>query len=87
MTRLSHRLDDDGQGFVLTAALPRAALPRMTQPLAGGMRTRVNFEATLGGHGKVWWANTDGSASRETYDEPTEARLYPGSWARRNYWA
>ncbi len=45
------------------------------------MRTRVNFEATFGGHGKVWWANTDGSASRETYDEPTECASYPGSWA------
>ena len=29
----------------------------------------------------MWWANRDGSASRETYDEPTEARLYPGAWA------
>ena len=26
-------------------------------------------------------ANSDGSASRETYDEPTEARIYAGSWA------
>jgi hypothetical protein len=41
----------------------------------------VNFEATYGGHNKFWWANSDGSASRETYDEPTEARLYPGAWA------
>lgn len=41
----------------------------------------VNFEATLAGHNKFWWANSDGSASRETYDEPSEARLYPGSWA------
>jgi hypothetical protein len=41
----------------------------------------VNFEATFSGHNKFWWANRDGSASRETYDEPTEARLYPGSWA------
>jgi hypothetical protein len=41
----------------------------------------VNFDANLGGHQKVWWANTDGSASVETYDEPSEARFYPGSWA------
>jgi hypothetical protein len=41
----------------------------------------VNFEATFSGHSKFWWSNADGSASRETYDEPTEARLYPGSWA------
>jgi len=29
---------------------------------------------------KIWWSNADGSASRETNDEPTEARLYPGAW-------
>lgn len=79
--QLAHRLDADGRGFVLVAAVPRAALPRLTEPFAGGFRTLVNFEATLGGHNKLWWANSDGSASRETYDEPTEARLYPGSWA------
>lgn len=79
--RLAQRVDDDGQGFVLVAAIPRSALPRLDKPLAGGYRTLVNFEATLGGHNKFWWANSDGSASRETYDEPSEARLYPGSWA------
>jgi len=41
----------------------------------------VNFDANLGGHDRFWWANSDGSASTETYDEPSEARLYPGSWA------
>ena len=82
--QLAHRVDDDGQGFVLVAAIPRAALPRLTEPFAGGLRTLVNFEATFGGHNKIWWANSDGSASRETYDEPTEARLYPGSWAPAN---
>jgi hypothetical protein len=41
----------------------------------------VDFEATLGGHDKFWWANSDGSASSMTYDEPTEARFYPGAWA------
>ncbi len=79
--KLAYRLDDDGQGLVLVAAIPRAALPALAQPFTGGFRTLVNFEATFGGHLKFWWANSDGSASRETYDEPTEARLYPGSWA------
>ena len=79
--QLAQRVDDDGKGFVLVAAIPRAALPRFTEPFAGGFRTLANFEATFGGHSKIWWANSDGSASRETYDEPTEARLYPGSWA------
>jgi len=78
---LSQRIDEDGKGFVLVASIPRGAIPDMRQPFTGGLRTLVNFEATFGGHNKFWWANSDGSASRETYDEPTEARLYPGSWA------
>jgi hypothetical protein len=72
--------DPDSKGFVLTAAVPRTALPGMPA-FRGGLRTMVNFEVTLGGHNKFWWSNADGSASRETYDEPTEAGLYPGSWA------
>lgn len=79
--RLFHKSDDDGKGFVLLAAIPRAAIPQAQQPFSGGLRTLVNFEGTFAGHNKFWWANSDGSASRETYDEPTEARLYPGSWA------
>lgn len=79
--KLSHAIDSDGKGFVLVAVLPRSAIPRQTQPFTGGFRTLVNFEATFAGHNKFWWANSDGSASRETFDEPTEARLYPGSWA------
>ena len=79
--QLAHTLDVDGRGFVLVAAIPRRAIPAFQAPFAGGLRTLVNFEATFGGHNKFWWANNDGSASRETYDEPTEARLYPGSWA------
>jgi hypothetical protein len=79
--QLAQVVDADGKGLVLVAAIPRAAIPRLKQSFAGGFRTLVNFEATFGGHNKFWWANRDGSASRETYDEPTEARLYPGSWA------
>jgi len=77
-------LDSDGKGFVLAVGLPRSAIPGLP-PLTGGVRTMVNFDATFAGHNKCWWANVDGSASRETYDEPTEARLYPGSWAPA-YW-
>jgi len=79
--RLAHSVDADGKGFVLVAEIPRSALPRATAPFDSSSRRLVNFEATFGGHNKFWWANSDGSASRETYDEPTEARLYPGSWA------
>jgi hypothetical protein len=78
--RLGHRIDDDRQGFVIAASIPRAALPKLPA-LSGALRTLANFEATFGGHNKFWWSDADGSASRETYDEPTEARLYPGSWA------
>jgi hypothetical protein len=77
---LHHLLDADGKGFVLTAAIPRSAIPGLPA-LGSTTRTMINFEATFGGRNKFWWANADGSASRETLDEPTEARLYPGSWA------
>ena len=83
--KLGHAVDADGKGFVLAAAIPRAAIPAMRQPFNGGLRTLVDFEATFGGHNKFWWANSDGSASRETFDEPTEARLYPGAWAQAQF--
>lgn len=82
--QVQYTLDADGLGFVLVAAIPRQAVPGLPT-LAGGFRTMVNFEATFGGHNKFWWANSDGSASRETYDEPNEARLYPGSWAQAQF--
>jgi len=74
-----YALDADGQGFVLAAAIPRAALPGA--PKLEGWRTAGNFDANFGGHDRFWWSNTDGSASRETQDEPTEARFYPGAWS------
>jgi len=73
-------LDGDRRGFVLVAGIPRSAIPGLPR-LSGDVRTMVNFEATFAGHNKFWWVNSDGSANRETYDEPSEARLYPGSWA------
>ncbi|NLE42294.1 MAG: hypothetical protein GX615_10740 [Lentisphaerae bacterium] len=75
------RMDDDGLGFVLAAAVPRTNFPGWSAPFSGALRTRGNFEANLGGHHRFWWANTDGSASHETNDEPSEARFQPGSWA------
>jgi len=73
------RLDPDGRGFVLAAAIPRAALP--DAPRLDGWRTEGNFDANFGGHDRFWWSNADGSASRDTFDEPTEARFYPGAWS------
>ena len=78
---VGHAIDADGEGFVIAASIPRAALPALKTPFGPDLRTMVNFDANLGGHDRFWWANRDGSASRETYDEPSEARLYPGSWA------
>ena len=78
--RLSWVPDADERGLVLVAAIPRTAIPDLP-PLRSGLRTMVNFEATLAGHNKFWWSNADGSACAKTYDEPTEASLYPGSWA------
>lgn len=73
------QLDPDGKGFVLAAAIPRAALPE--EPQLDGWHTEGNFDANFGGHDRFWWSNADGSASRETLDEPTEARFYPGAWS------
>jgi hypothetical protein len=78
--QLGSKIDDDGQGFVLAAAIPVDRVLGLNN-LTDTFRTMTNFSATFAGHNKFWWANRDGSASRETYDEPTEARLYPGSWA------
>jgi hypothetical protein len=79
--KLQHLIDEDGKGFVIAAVIPRSAVPAMKKPFSGKLRTLVNFDANLGGHNKFWWANTDGSANLETYDEPSEARFYPGCWA------
>jgi hypothetical protein len=78
--KLNFVMDTDGRGFVLVAGIPRSAIPGLPR-LSGDVRTMVDFEATFAGHNKFWWANSDGSANRETYDEPSESRLYPGSWA------
>ena len=74
-----YKVDDDGKGFVLAASIPRTAIPGA--PALNGWKTRGNFDANLGGLNRFWWSNSDGSASRETFDEPTEARLFPGSWS------
>lgn len=79
-TTLGGMVDADGAGYVVGLSIPRAAVPGLP-PIGPELRTMVDFEATFGGKAKFWWANTDGSASRETLDEPSEARLYPGAWA------
>lgn len=77
-----YTIDDDGKGFVFVVAIPRSAIPAVTAPFDEKFQTLTNFSVNLGGHAKFWWANTDGTASTETYDEPSEAGMYPGSWAQ-----
>ncbi len=80
--KLDHRLSDDRRILVLTAVIPRSALPRAVPALAAGWRTAANFDMIVGGAHKQWWANADGSASREMSDEPSEAFFYPGCWGQ-----
>jgi hypothetical protein len=77
----NYTIDKDSKGFVLLTSIPRAAIPALDKQFGSDLRTMINFSATYGGHTKFWWANSDLSASTTTYDEPTEAKLYPGSWA------
>jgi len=79
--RLTGRIDEDNKGFVIVATIPRLSLPETVPEFRSGMRTFINFSTTLSGYNKFWWANTDGSANVITQDEPSEAGLYPGSWA------
>ena len=80
--KLDCRLSDDRRNLVLTAAIPRSVLPKTVPDLAAGWRTTANFEMIVGGAHKQWWANADGSASREMSDEPSEAFFYPGCWGQ-----
>ena len=79
--KYGHQIDADKKGFVLVVAIPRTALPALQKPFGSDLHTLINFSANFGGHNKFWWANSDATANKETYDEPSEARLYPGSWA------
>ena len=72
--KLNFLIDQDRKGFVLVAGIPQERHPGLPR-LSGDVRAMVNLEATFAGHNKFWWANSDGSANRETYDEPSEARL------------
>lgn len=75
---LGHSVDKDGKGFVIAAKIPRSVLGAAA--FSGSSKTMINFDATFG-QSKFWWANTANKASTETYDEPSEAALYPASWA------
>jgi len=76
-----YAIDKDEKGFVIAVSIPRSAIPAVQKPFGADFKTLVNFSANIGGHNKYWWSNCDGSASTDTYDEPSEAGLYPGSWS------
>lgn len=76
-----YAIDKDEKGFVIAVSIPRSAIPAIRKPYGEDVKTLVNFSANFGGHNKFWWSNSDGSASTDTYDEPSEAGLYPGSWS------
>jgi hypothetical protein len=82
---LSHQLSADHKRLVLTAVIPRSVLSATVPVLTDGWRTMGNFEVTIGGSRKLWWSNADGSASRETKDEPTEARFFPAAWSQLKF--
>ncbi len=82
--KVAHKLDEDKKGFWLAAAIPLSVVPQIKK-LKSGFRTMVNFEATLGGRTKFWWANTGNTNNTLTTDEPSEARFYPGSWSQARF--
>lgn len=84
--KVGYRIDDDNRGLVLAAALPHSTVPaRASFGSAGFNHTTLDFEATLGGKTKFWWANLDRAASTVTSDVPSEARVYPGAWGSAQF--
>ena len=41
-------VDEDGNGFVIAASIPRTAIPAMEEPFFGDTCTLTNFDANLG---------------------------------------
>ena len=78
------KMSSDGTQMDMSAAIPRAAIPGLpvegTEFLAGG-----DFSCNIQGFQKDWWVNADLKASQITWDEPSEASLYPHSWGNFSY--
>lgn len=77
---LGFKLSDDKNGAVIAARLPVQDLPIQAK-LEKGLKTRADFSATMGGVTKFWWANTGRQENTYTCDEPSEAKIFPGSWS------
>jgi hypothetical protein len=73
------KLSQDATQLWMAAAIPRSAIPGLpaegTAFLTGG-----DFSCNIQGFQKNWWTNSDMKASQITWDEPSEASLYPHSW-------
>jgi len=81
--KLAHTLDADGRGFTITAAIPLTAMPGL-RPTAK-LKTTTDFSVTLNGTTCFWWANTGRLSNTLTTYEPSEANIYPGSWAQAQF--
>ena len=72
-------LSEDRSVATIAAAIPRSAIPYLP-PLTKGLRTGADLSCNIKGFQKGWWVNYNLDASRVTWDEPSEADLYPASW-------
>ena len=82
--RKGFRLDPDGFTVSMAAAIPRSAVPGLP-PLLKGVLTGGDFSCNVLGFQKGWWVNYDLDASMITWDEPSEASLYPSSWGNFSF--
>ena len=78
------KLSPDATQMDMSAAIPRSAIPGLPDEgnefLAGG-----DFSCNVQGFQKGWWVNADMKASQITWDEPSEASLYPHSWGNFSF--
>jgi hypothetical protein len=77
-------LSNDGSQLNMVAVLPRKVFP-MLPSFEGNFMTGGDFSCNIQGFEKDWWVNADLQASQITWDEPSEASLYPGSWGNFSF--
>ena len=77
-------LSEDGYQLNMVAALPRKVFP-MLPSFETNFMTGGDFSCNIQGFQKDWWVNADLQASQITWDEPSEASLYPASWGNFSF--
>lgn len=77
-------LSNDGSQLNMVAVLPRKVFP-MLPSFESNFMTGGDFSCNIQGFEKDWWVNADLQASQITWDEPSEASLYPGSWGNFSF--